>query len=687
LGPAEQAAGQPRGIENHSLDALLLGSVRTTSRDICCSRVAPRGAVSIAGARTRPHTRPITTDDGIPPLERDAQRAVERTWTDVVAQRGVEPAAWLRPFVRESWARAIAANVEPGLQRAPLVASLDALRHRRETSPWLQVAEDEARRQTELIADSGHILSLFDADGQMVFADGDPRILDAMQDIHFMPGALWSEAAVGTNGPGTALSLGRPVHVVGAEHFCAGWQSWHCAALPLRDPVHGEIIGAIDLSGARERAHPLALRMAISIGRTIEKAIESRSLERRMRLVMAYAELTARYPGQPVVIVDPARRVVIGAPAVPDYPPRAAWGPGAPAVLEEIAIHDAGRLAGLGLVLEAREPARSTAGRGARRTGAPATRYRLADLTGDDPRLIEARRLAAVAARNDLPVFITGESGVGKEVVAQAIHAASARAHAAFVAVNCAAIPKDLLESELFGYVGGAFSGARAAGHPGKIEAADGGTLFLDEVLELSCAAQAALLRVLQEAEVTRVGASRPQAVDLRVIAATNHDVAHALASGALRRDFYHRLNVLSIALPALRDRAGDVLPLIDHMLALACRELGAGSIAIAPDAVAALRGYAWPGNVRELKNLARRLVATVRGDRIELADLPDELRAPGAAAAAQPDPDRPDARVVAVVQAARTMAEAAARLGMDRSTLYRRLAKYGLRRKKTIES
>jgi len=637
----------------------------------------------------RLHTRSITTDDGIPPLEGDAQRAIERTWTDVVAQRGVEPAGRVRSFVRDSWARAIAANVEPGLQRAPLVASLDALRHRREASPWLQVAQDEARRHIELLADAGHILSLFDADGQMVFADGDPRILDAMQDIHFMPGALWSEAAVGTNGPGTALSLGRPVHVVGAEHFCAGWQSWHCAALPLRDPVRGEIIGALDLSGTRERAHPLALRMAISIGRAIEQALEARARERQVRLVMAYAELTARFPGQPVVVVDTARRVVIGGPAGPDDPPRAAWGPGAPAIREEIAIHDAGGLAGIGLVLEAREPTRSTApGRGAQRGGKPATRYRLADLTGDDPRLIEARRLAAVAARNDLPVLITGESGVGKEVVAQAIHAASARAHAGFIAVNCAAIPKELLESELFGYVGGAFSGARAAGNPGKIEAADGGTLFLDEVLELSCAAQAALLRVLQEAEVTRVGASRPQAVDVRVIAATNHDVAQALARGALRRDFYHRLHVLSIALPALRDRPGDVPRLIDHMIARACRELGAPAIALAPDALAVLRGHAWPGNVRELENLARRLVATARGARIELADLPDELRAAGAAApTAEPAPDRPDARVVAVVQAARTMAEAAARLGMDRSTLYRRLAKYGLRRKKTIES
>ena len=293
------------------------------------------------------------------------------------------------------------------------------------------------------------------------------------------------------------------------------------------------------------------------------------------------------------------------------------------------------------------------------------------------------RRIASIAGGNDLPVFIVGESGVGKEVVAQAIHAASARATGPFVAVNCAAIPRDLVESELFGYVGGAFSGARASGSPGKIEAAGGGTLFLDEVLELDSGAQAALLRVLQEAEVTRVGAVRAQPIDVRVIAATNHDVSGALASGALRRDFYHRLNVLSIALPPLRERGADLAVLIADMLASACRELGRAPVEIAPEALAALGGYSWPGNVRELKNVARRLVATLRGPRIELADLPDELCAAGAGAA--PGASDAEARLIEAVQTARTMSEAAARLGMDRSTLYRRLARLGLRRKSTL--
>jgi transcriptional regulator of acetoin/glycerol metabolism len=529
------------------------------------------------------------------------------------------------------------------------------------------------------------VLGLFDGDGQLVFADGDPRLLDAMQDVCFVPGALWSEAATGTNGPGTALALGRPVHVIGAEHFCETWQSWHCAAVPIHEPVHGDVIGVVDLSGSHERVQPLAQRMIAAIARAIENAIAVRLIERKARLLAALADATARHPGQPVIAIDEARRVVGASPRLPEFTPGRLWGASAPPVAGELAVRHDGQLIGSCVIVDARPHRRIGSG-----DAASATRYRTADLTGSDPRMVEARRLVGVAAGNQLPVFILGESGVGKEVVAQAIHAASARAAGPFIAVNCAAIPRDLVESELFGYVGGAFSGARSAGSPGKIEAASGGTLFLDEVLELGSGQQAALLRVLQEGEVTRVGGIRAQPVDIRVIAATNHDVATALAGGALRRDFYHRLNVLSIALPPLRERGADLAVLIADMLTGACRELGRPAVELAPDVFDALRSYAWPGNVRELKNLARRLVATLRGPRIELADLPDELRGPsgpaGATGAGSEATATVEAQLIAVVQTSRTMSEAAARLGIDRSTLYRQLARYGLRRRNTLD-
>ncbi len=332
---------------------------------------------------------------------------------------------------------------------------------------------------------------------------------------------------------------------------------------------------------------------------------------------------------------------------------------------------------------------------------ASGTRYSLADVIGLSAKLHEARSIALAAARNALPVLLTGESGTGKEVFAQGIHAASARAHRRFVGVNCASLSRELVESEFFGYVGGAFSGARREGSQGKFEAADGGTLFLDEIAELSCEAQAALLRVLQEGEVVPVGSSQPRRIDVRVIAATNRDVDACLQAGTLREDLFHRLNVLSIQLPPLRDRLDDLPALVARFLAEAEEEQGRSPRPLAPALLSALGAWRWPGNVRELKNVIRRLVALAPGPRLELADAPEELRklAPAPApqqAPLQPAPapraaaselseDQALRRLVDTVAEARTMTEAAALLGVTRSTLYRQLARLGLRAERIL--
>jgi sigma-54 dependent transcriptional regulator, acetoin dehydrogenase operon transcriptional activator AcoR len=322
---------------------------------------------------------------------------------------------------------------------------------------------------------------------------------------------------------------------------------------------------------------------------------------------------------------------------------------------------------------------------GVRRSPRPGgTRYSLEDIVGASGALAEATRMARTAATNALPVLLLGESGTGKEVFAQGIHAASSRERGPFVAVNCAALPRDLIESELFGYVGGAFSGARREGQIGKFEAAHGGTIFLDEVVELSPAAQASLLRVLQEGEVTRVGSVYGHPVDVRVIAATNRDLTPSLASGALRQDLYYRLAVLTIPLPPLRQRgAANIAVLAQEFLDEAARDLGAHPLALAPEALEVFTTYAWPGNVRELKNLMRRLVALADGPVITRDNLPPPMRdatGPSCAADAGGSGDPARDELIAVVRTARTMTAAARSLGITRSTLYRRMAQYGLR-------
>jgi DNA-binding NtrC family response regulator len=225
-------------------------------------------------------------------------------------------------------------------------------------------------------------------------------------------------------------------------------------------------------------------------------------------------------------------------------------------------------------------------------------------------------------ADTEATVLITGESGTGKELVARAIHLQSGRRTAPFMAINCAAIPSDLLESELFGHVRGAFSGA-VRDKPGRFQAAAGGTLFLDEVGELPLELQPKLLRALQEREVTPVGGTTPQKLDVRVVAATNADLDQAIASGAFREDLYYRLAVLPIHLPALRERRDDIPLLVRHFAA----KHGGDQVTFTPEAMDVLTAYPWPGNVRELENMVERLLIMRNTDTVGVADLPEKQR------------------------------------------------------------
>ena len=250
------------------------------------------------------------------------------------------------------------------------------------------------------------------------------------------------------------------------------------------------------------------------------------------------------------------------------------------------------------------------------------------------PELVAAsppmKRISEMIGRvgpTDLTVLITGESGTGKEVVARAIHAASTRSRAAFVAVDCAAIPANLMESELFGHERGAFTGANTT-RRGLAEEADGGTFFLDEIAELEPHVQTKLLRLLQDHGFRRVGGNRPLTANLRVIAATNRDLDVEVAAGRFRLDLFHRLNVVRMMLPPLRERPEDVVPLLEHVLARVCATSGRRLLSLLPEAQERLCAWSWPGNVRELVNCARYLAGLTRGDVAGIADLPPGLRA-----------------------------------------------------------
>jgi two-component system response regulator HydG len=315
----------------------------------------------------------------------------------------------------------------------------------------------------------------------------------------------------------------------------------------------------------------------------------------------------------------------------------------------------------------------------ARRAAGPATGGASGtsrSILGGSAAMRKVHALIARAARSAATVLVSGESGTGKELVARAIHYAGRRAAAPFVAVNCAAIPEPLAESELFGYVRGAFTGA-AETRAGFFQAADGGTLFLDEVGGMPPSLQAKLLRALQGREVTMIGARRAAPVDVRVIAATNQDLAALVRRGVFREDLYYRLNVLAIELPALRDRGDDILELAGHFLVQYARENDRNPPQLTRRALAALRRHAWPGNVRELQNLVQRLVVMTEGSEIDAADLPSLLRfsAPSGRGTLRTLAEVEAEHVLAVLSGAGgNRTRAAEVLGIDRKTLGQKL-------------
>lgn len=308
------------------------------------------------------------------------------------------------------------------------------------------------------------------------------------------------------------------------------------------------------------------------------------------------------------------------------------------------------------------------------------SRYTFEHIIGASVVLQEAKRLAARAARSASPILLVGETGVGKELFAHAIHQASPRRQRSLIRLNCAAMPRDLVESELFGYEAGAFSGAAKHGKPGKFELAHEGSLFLDEIADMPLDVQAKVLRVLQEKEVERVGGTRPVGVDFRLMAATHEDLEELVRQGRFRRDLLYRLNVFPIRVPTLRERPEDIPLLVQHVLQRLTDEMGRPGVKITPAAMAGLLDHPWPGNVRELINVLERVLNALDGDLIDVAHLPFPGACPPLAGITTGElrrrvRDEERAAIEAALKRAQgNKAEAARLLGIHRTSLYKKL-------------
>jgi transcriptional regulator of acetoin/glycerol metabolism len=639
------------------------------------------------------------------------RRQIDRAWR-LFVEDAIEPAG-ISADISQSWRRArVSYQIDPRITHLPRVLSPEALAGRCERDDVLRLAAPILRDFWGHLALSDHVLAFFDRDGWMLSMDGDRRIADRVEQIDFRPGVKWTEECAGTNGPGTALALGKPVEVFASEHFVAAWHPWSCAAAPIRVAGEQDPVGLIDVTGPWELQSRKALLVAKAIARTIEERLRAAASVRDE--VVRHAFRAAHEAGDALVAVDARGRVI----AVNDAAARRRIvdGGSLPLAMKETVAEvllsrsrssdGAVRLGspdGLAYIVSEvrhessvvgailRVAAKTTEAHPSRARGQPSARYDIGLIRGRSEPLRKAVELARTAARNELPVVLSGESGTGKELFAHSIHAGSGRQGGPFVVVNCGCIPEQLVEAELFGYEAGTFTGAKPGGSSGRFEDADGGTLFLDEVSELPHQAQVALLRLLQEKEVVRLGGSMPRSLDVRIVAATNKPLGEEIRAKRFRRDLYYRLNVFSISVPSLRDRGDDIPLLAQGFLAEAEAEVGRRNLTLSADAVDALRAYSWPGNVRELKNVISRAAATAPQSQVSARDLLLETGGsepvPGA-----PRGERQTLRE-AVLRAERkailealdaclwNFARAAQRLGVARTTLYRLLSQYGISR------
>jgi sigma-54 dependent transcriptional regulator, acetoin dehydrogenase operon transcriptional activator AcoR len=610
--------------------------------------------------------------------------------------------------VIDSWLRSQELGINPCGRAAPLVArgdAMEALRVRH--ADLLSAAADVFACADELFDGSRSLMLLTNPDGIVLDTIGDHQTLDDGQDIHLMPGGDWREHTVGTNGIGTALATGLPAQVHAAEHFCEGIKGWTCAAAPIREPGTGRVLGVVDISGPPATYQRNNLSLAVVTARQIEIVLSQRMSLERMQLLEACLASGAAVDRGGLVVLDRHGRLVHSSGRAPEL---VALGHRLPGLTEGAPIDDwpaqlpqplradwfsvirsEGRTIGAMLRIPPM-PHSALARHASAKAGAAPDPFAAILWRSASMERVVARARRLVGKR--VPVLIEGETGVGKELFARALHGDPADGRP-FIVFNCGAVVKELLASELFGHVRGAFTGAVAGGALGRFEQAHGGTLCLDEIGEMPLDLQSFLLRVLEEGVIYRLGSGQPHPVDVRLIAMTNRHLRDEVAAGRFRADLYHRLAVTSIQPPPLRERAGDIDLLVDVFNRQLAARHGVARLRFGEAVMTALRGYAWPGNVRELRNMVESLLLMAEGEAVtveEVAGFLGPVAEPAAGASGTEDGNKDGARggtsleeaeratiTRAILQSHANLAEAARSLGVSRSTLYRKMERYGL--------
>ena len=621
----------------------------------------------------------------------------------------------------------------------------------------------------QFIEGAACVVVFADADMHIVDVFGDRKLQEELEHLGLAIGASWREEQQGSNALALALQESFPMQLDGAMHYRAALHTLYTAAAPVHD-LMGQAVGVLAVVGRHEHCHPHTLGMVAAAAQAMSNQVQmqvwlsnANDLLSELKVILQTLPegiLLLRRDGVISQMNTPAGTLLGLAPAkvtgrqlrdvlpiptllleaittqqhltdeeivfetihgrvtclcslkpISSYRPETGLetlvGSSGLVLFEPVAP------AGFVIILRSIERVQKLVNR----ITVARARLTFANVIGESAALKEALRLARLAAKSNSIVLLQGETGTGKEIFAQSIHNGSARAEGPFVAINCAAIPRELISTELFGYEAGSFTGADRQGRSGKFEQAHGGTLFLDEIGDMPLELQATLLRAIETRTIVRIGGQRVILADVRIIVATHKDLQKEVQRGTFRSDLFYRLNVLTIRIPALRERTDDLPLLVQYFLRRQSRMLGR-SFAITAEALMAMQSHAWPGNVRELENMLERVTYLMPKNMITLNDLPIEFQQAVvhntsarslASSSMQPFPvensrqDRvtlaseaakkalreqsTDAEIQAIIQALHEsnehITQAAALLGISRTTLWRKIVKYGLNQSK----
>jgi transcriptional regulator of acetoin/glycerol metabolism len=630
----------------------------------------------------------------------------------------------IREDVYRSWLRSKELGIDPYMEKLPeVLKELSLVRELERKKELLTVATPVMEDIYSVIKGSSSGVWLSNEKGVIIKALADPDIFEICVQRNFSVGYDWSEEAVGNNSIGTAIYLKQPVQFAHAEHYRKISHIGYCSAAPIFNP-NGDMLGVLDVTGFWEGHHPHTLGMVVIGAGAIQREIKIGIANRQLVIYNKYImEMIESFPYGIMIInsdgiitnANQNARKILNVTEDDCRKKTAAEIFDGFGVLKEVLTfggkldetviyakknnqqlrftataqpikNDKDGLGGIVVMLREIEQMRRVT---SKIVGFKA-KIGFEDMIGEHPFFRESIEMAKTAARSHANIIILGESGTGKELLAQSIHNESDRAGEPFVSINCGAIPRELIGSELFGYEEGAFTGAKRGGVPGKFELANNGTLFLDEIGNMPLDLQRALLRVIQEKILIRLGGQIEVPVNVRILSATNKDIYESMSEGLFREDLYFRLGVVVLTLPPLRKRKSDIRLLSNHFLRVKSANLEKQVFSIDEETMVLLEQHQWPGNIRELENVIEKAIIFSSGTELKFDKSYFISEAKQSTRQNQPAIPAVNARLslkirekTSIEQALRdcdgNVTQTAGVLGVSRVTLYKKMKKYGI--------